>query len=74
MTLPPYEYAWFHHWPSQVPVTSTVGTAAGRGAFTEELANEIARLAAKYHDEKSPGGRRFQFFLGAYPAVTKEEP
>lgn len=49
-------------------------SATDRSAFTEELANEMARLAAKYHDEKSPGGRRFQFFLGAYPAVTKEEP
>lgn len=49
-------------------------SAVDRNAFTEALANEIARLAAEYHDEKSPGGRRFQFFLGAYPAVTKEEP
>jgi len=49
-------------------------TAADRSAFTEELANDMARLAAKYHDEKSPGGRRFRFFLGAYPAVTKEAP
>jgi len=49
-------------------------SAADRSAFTEELANQFARLVAKYHDEKSPGGRRFQFFLGAYPAVAKEEP
>jgi len=48
-------------------------SAANRNAFTEELANELARLVAKYHDEKSSGGRRFQFLLGAYPAITKEE-
>lgn len=48
-------------------------SAADRNAFTEELANEITRLVAKYHDEKTPGGRRFQFFLGAYPTITKEE-
>jgi len=48
-------------------------SAADRNAFTEELANELARLVAKYHDEKSPAGRRFQFFLGAYPAIAKEE-
>jgi len=49
-------------------------SAADRSAFTEELANQFASLVAKYHDEKSSGGRRFQFFLGAYPAVTKEAP
>ena len=49
-------------------------SAADRSAFTEELANQLARLVAKYHKEKTPGGRRFQFFLGAYPAIAKEEP
>jgi len=49
-------------------------SAADRSAFTEELANQLARLVAKYHEEKTPGGRRFQFFLGAYPAIAKEEP
>lgn len=47
-------------------------SAADRKAFAEELANAIARLVAKYHDEKTAGGRRFQFFLGAYPAITKK--
>lgn len=48
-------------------------SAAARNAFTEELTNEVARLAAKYHDEKTPGGRRFKFILGGYPALTQEE-
>jgi len=43
--------------------------AEQRAAFVEELTAEIARLAAKYHDEKAEGGRRFQFVLGGYPAV-----
>jgi DNA-binding transcriptional ArsR family regulator len=48
-------------------------SAADRNAFSEELASQVARLAAKYHDEKAPGGRRFKFFLGAYPTITKKE-
>lgn len=48
-------------------------SAPGRQAFTQELASAIARLAAKYHDEKSPGGRRFNFVLGAYPSIAKSE-
>jgi len=47
--------------------------AASRNAFTEELANAIAGLVAKHHDEKSAGGRLFKFNVGAYPAITKDE-
>lgn len=50
-------------------------SAADRAAFAEELANEVARLAAKYHSPDAPGGRRFRFLVGAYPALsTPEEP
>jgi len=45
-------------------------SAEDRNAFSEELATALARLAAKYHDEKAEGSRTFRFFLGAYPAVT----
>jgi DNA-binding transcriptional ArsR family regulator len=45
--------------------------AEARSAFTEELVNHMAALAAKYHDEASPGGREFRFVLGAYPRITK---
>jgi len=48
-------------------------SAEARNAFAEELANAIADLTAKYHDEKTPSGRRFRFFLGAYPTPGKEE-
>ncbi|MGH7720873.1 MAG: ArsR/SmtB family transcription factor [Gemmatimonadaceae bacterium] len=37
-------------------------------AFAEELTREVARIAAKYHDDRSPRGRRFRLVAGAYPA------
>jgi len=44
-------------------------------AFAEQLSGEVARLIAKYHDEHTPGGRRFRMVVGAYPAPPKvEEP
>jgi DNA-binding transcriptional ArsR family regulator len=43
-------------------------TSAERNAFAEELAESVARLVAKYHDEGAPGGRRFELALGVYPA------
>jgi DNA-binding transcriptional ArsR family regulator len=49
-------------------------TAADRQAFAEELANAVARLVAKYHDDEAEGGRNFRLFLGAYPARRKEQP
>jgi hypothetical protein len=48
-------------------------SAAARQEFTEELTRTVAHLTAKYHDESAPGGRKFCFFLGAYPAITKQE-
>lgn len=41
--------------------------------FSEELANHVAKLTAKYHDERSEQGRLFRVVLGAYPAITKPE-
>jgi len=43
-------------------------SAEARNAFAEELATALAGLVAKHHDESTPGGRRFQFFVGGYPA------
>ncbi len=48
-------------------------SAADRAAFTDELSNEIARLVAKYHDERAADGRAFELTVGAYPAITKDE-
>ncbi|HEU4390589.1 MAG TPA: helix-turn-helix domain-containing protein, partial [Blastocatellia bacterium] len=43
------------------------GSASDQNAFVEELSNAVARLVTRYHDEKSPGGRRFQVLVGSYP-------
>lgn len=42
-------------------------TAEDRRKFAEELANAVAKLTAKYHDDETPGGRRYRFIAGAYP-------
>jgi DNA-binding transcriptional ArsR family regulator len=46
--------------------------AAARTAFAEELADAVARLAAK-HNSAKPGSRPFRVILGAYPAITMPE-
>ncbi len=38
-----------------------------RAAFAEELADAVARLAAKYHDERAPGGRPFRLLAAVHP-------
>jgi biotin operon repressor len=48
-------------------------SAASRAAFAEEMTASIARLAAKYHDERAEGGRRFRLLSAVYPAVRLEE-
>ena len=45
-----------------------------RAAFTRELAEAIATLVAKYHDESAPGGRAHRLVLVAHPRPTKPEP
>lgn len=47
--------------------------AESRAAFAEELTASMAQLAAKYHDEKAEGGRRFRLIAASYPAVRMEE-
>jgi predicted ArsR family transcriptional regulator len=44
--------------------------AADRNAFGEELANVVARLVEKYHDEEAEGGRRFRLLVGMHPALA----
>lgn len=48
-------------------------SAADRNAFAEDLANEVAKLAAEYHDPSAPQGRLYRFVVGGYPAITKPE-
>lgn len=48
-------------------------SAESRAAFAEELTRSIAQLAAKYHDERAEGGRRFRLIAASYPALKMEE-
>jgi DNA-binding transcriptional ArsR family regulator len=41
---------------------------ADRAAFTADLANTVAALAARYHDASAPGGRPHRLVVAAYPA------
>ena len=50
------------------------GSAADQNAFLEELSNAVARIIARYHDEKAPGGRRFQVLVGSYPTPGRVAP
>jgi DNA-binding transcriptional ArsR family regulator len=43
------------------------GSAARRSEFADALAAAVADLVREYHDEKTPGGRTFRFYVGAYP-------
>jgi len=47
--------------------------AESRAKFTEELADALARLAAKYNDDRAPGGRRFRLLAAVHP-VPRASP
>lgn len=49
----------------------TFATPDDRKAFAEEVANAVAQIAAKFHDEKSANGRAHTFFAGLYPTPTE---
>jgi DNA-binding transcriptional ArsR family regulator len=49
-------------------------SAADRAAFTNELAEAIAKLVSKYHDESAPGGRAHRLVVVAHPLPQKSEP
>ena len=46
-------------------------SAAARAAFAEELTRAITHMAAKYHDERAPGGRPHRLIAVAYPMPPK---
>lgn len=48
-------------------------SAEDRRLFFEELTKEVARLAAKYDDQASKGGRLFRLFMGSYPSVKEPQ-
>jgi DNA-binding transcriptional ArsR family regulator len=52
-------------------------SAADRAAFSRELAESVAMLVAKYHDDSTPGGRAHRLVIVAHPmphTSTPKEP
>jgi DNA-binding transcriptional ArsR family regulator len=49
-------------------------SAADRTAFAKELAHEVARLTARYHDESAPRGRMHRIVAFAYPKPADTDP
>src|SRR2546422_9362917 len=47
---------------------------ADRAAFSKEIAEAIAKLVSKYHDESAPGGRAHRLVVVAHPLPKKSEP
>ena len=43
------------------------GSAAERASFTSDITQAVNSLAAKYHDEQSPGGRWHRLVVAAHP-------
>ncbi|MFG3703529.1 ArsR/SmtB family transcription factor [Micromonospora sp. NPDC047670] len=52
-----------------VDATVRFATARDRAAFADELATTITALAAKYHDETTPGGRDHRVVLALHPSA-----
>jgi DNA-binding transcriptional ArsR family regulator len=49
-------------------------SAAERAAFSRELAQAVATLAARYHDEQAPGGRPHRLVALAHPIPIQPQP
>jgi DNA-binding transcriptional ArsR family regulator len=43
-------------------------SAEARARFAEELADAVAGIAARYHDDRASGGRRFRLLAAVHPA------
>jgi len=48
-------------------------SATDRAAFSRELADAIATLVSKYHDESAPGGRLHRLVVVAHPLPQKSD-
>ena len=44
-----------------------------RAAFSRELAEAIAKLVSKYHDESAPGGRAHRLVVVAHPLPKESD-
>jgi DNA-binding transcriptional ArsR family regulator len=47
-------------------------SAADRSAFAQELADAVAALVAKYHDEQAEGGREHRLVVALHPTITED--
>ena len=45
-------------------------SAASRAAFASDLADAVARLVARHHDARAPGGRPFRIMTCIHPAAS----
>jgi DNA-binding transcriptional ArsR family regulator len=46
-------------------------SAEKRAQFARVLTDAVARLAAKYHDDRAPGGRRFRLLAAVHTTTTE---
>ena len=46
-------------------------STASRAAFAEDLADAVARLVAKYHDDTAAAGRRFRLLTCVHPTTSR---
>jgi DNA-binding transcriptional ArsR family regulator len=51
-----------------------VASADAQQAFATELANAVARVVEKYHDDRSPNGRTFACAVSVHPHVIIADP
>lgn len=56
-----------------IDTTIRLASPAARAAFTADLMNAVATLAARYHDETASGGRPHRLVAAAYPAPPNLE-
>lgn len=49
-------------------------SAGDRAAFAEELAQTVAALVGRYHDETAPGGRSHRVIVGLHQMPATAEP
>lgn len=50
------------------------GSPEARAEFARELTEAVARLTAKYHNDRAPGGRAFRLLAAVHPAPPGHAP
>lgn len=48
-------------------------SAADRAEFARELSETIKDLAARYHQQRAPGGRAHRLVVALHPSITRQE-